>query len=89
MTLMFGRRIKEGRERIYMVEHTGANEDDPELTDIKFPGNPTISYRSSQPFKMVGEVTVWQGHPPEQVKAMKDALEKLKDQGVNSLNDEY
>ena len=81
--------IGEGRERIYLVEPTGAIEDDPDLTDKKFPGNPTKSYRSTHPFKVVGEVTVWQGHPPEQVKAMKDALEKLKDQGVNSLNDEY
>ena len=76
------------QERIYLVEPTGAIEDDPDLTDKKFPGNPTKSYRSTEPFKVVGEVSVWQGHPAEQVKAMKDALEKLKEQGVNSLNDE-
>ncbi|MFM9950297.1 MAG: NAD(+)--rifampin ADP-ribosyltransferase [Saprospiraceae bacterium] len=77
----------EGRERIYLVEPTGTIEDDPDLTDKKFPGNPTKSYRSTHPFKVVGEVTVWQGHAPEQVKAMKDGLERLKEQGVNSLND--
>ncbi len=77
----------EGRERIYLVEPTGAIEDDPDLTDKKFPGNPTKSYRSMDPFKVVGEVSVWQGHPFEQVKAMKDALERLKEQGINSLND--
>ena len=77
-----------GRERIYLVEATGTIEDDPDLTDRKFPGNPTMSYRSTEPFKVVGEVTVWQGHPAEQVKAMKDKLRKLKEQGVNSLNDE-
>ena len=77
----------EGRERIYLVEPTGAIEDDPDLTDTKFPGNPTKSYRSAHPFKVVGEVTIWQGHPTEQVKAMKDALELLKKQGINSLND--
>jgi hypothetical protein len=77
----------EGRERIYLVEPTGAIEDDPDLTDKKFPGNPTKSYRSTHPFKVVGEVTIWQGHAPEQVKAMKVALEKLKEQGINSLND--
>ncbi len=77
----------EGRERIYLVEPTGAIEDDPDLTDKKFPGNPTKSYRSAHPFKVVGEVTIWQGHPTEQVKAMKDALELLKKQGINSLND--
>lgn len=78
----------EGRERIYLVEPTGAIEDDPDLTDKKFPGNPTKSYRSTSSFKIVGEVTNWQGHPPEQVKAMKDALAKLKEQGINSLNDD-
>lgn len=79
--------IGEGRERIYLVEPTGAIEDDPDLTDKKFPGNPTKSYRSPHPFKVVGEVTVWQGHAPEQVEAMKDGLERLKEQGVHSLND--
>jgi rifampin ADP-ribosylating transferase len=79
--------LGEGRERIYLVEATGEIEDDPDLTDKKFPGNPTKSYRSTHPFKVVGEVTVWQGHPTEQVKTMKDALEKLKEQGINSLNE--
>ena len=77
----------EGCERIYLVEPTGAIEDDPDLTDKKFPGNPTKSYRSTHPFKVVGEVTIWQGHPNEQVKAMKEHLERLKEQGINSLND--
>jgi len=77
----------EGRERIYLVEPTGAIEDDPDLTDKKFPGNPTKSYRSTQPFNVVGEVTIWQGHPDEQVTAMKKHLEQLKEQGINSLND--
>jgi rifampin ADP-ribosylating transferase len=69
------------------VEPTGEIEDDPDLTDKKFPGNPSKSYRSTQPFKVVGEVTAWQGHPVEQVKAMKDHLERLKEQGIHSLND--
>ena len=77
----------EGLERIYLVEPTGPIEDDPDLTDKKFPGNPTKSYRSTHPFIVVGEVTNWQGHPIEQVKVMKDHLEKLKDQGIDSLND--
>jgi rifampin ADP-ribosylating transferase len=79
--------LAEGRQRIYLVEPTGEIEDDPDLTDRKFPGNPTKSYRSTQPFKVVGEVTIWQGHPAEQVKAMKDGLAKLKEQGIKSLND--
>jgi hypothetical protein len=80
--------VGDGRERIYLVEPTGAIEDDPDLTDKKFPGNPTKSYRSTEPFRVVGEITVWQGHSTEQVKTMKDTLAKLKEQGINSLNDE-
>ena len=76
----------EGRERIYLVEPTGEIEDDPDLTDKKFPGNPTQSYRSTEPFRVVGEVAVWQGHPDKEIKAMKNALEKLKKQGIHSLN---
>lgn len=76
-----------GAERIYLVEPTGPIEDDPNLTDKKFPGNPTLSYRSKHPFKVVGEVTIWQGHPPEQVKAMKEGLEKLKEQGIEAIED--
>jgi rifampin ADP-ribosylating transferase len=78
----------EGRERIYLVEPTGAIEDDPDLTDKKFPGNPTKSYRSAHPFRIVGEVANWQGHPAAAVKAMNDALASLKEQGIHSLNDE-
>lgn len=77
----------DGRGRIYLVEPTGQIEDDPDLTDKKFPGNPTKSYRSTDPFRVVGEVTNWTGHPEEQVKMMKDRLEKLKEQGTDSLND--
>jgi len=79
--------LGEGRERIYLVEPTGPIEDDPDLTDRKFPGNPTMSYRSVHPFRIVGEVTIWQGHSAEQVKAMKDGLARLKEQGIDSLND--
>lgn len=77
--------LGEGRERIYLVEPTGTLEDDPNLTDKKFPGNPTKSYRSKQAFKIVGEVCNWQGHPDEQVKSMKEALAKLKDQGIEAI----
>lgn len=80
--------VGEGKERIYLVEPTGAVEDDPDLTDKKFPGNPTQSFRSTEPFRVVGEVTVWQNHPVAQVKMMKDHLEKLKAEGIDSLNDE-
>jgi len=79
--------LGEGRERIYLVEPTGPIDDDPNLTDKKFPGNPTMSYRSEHPFKVVGEITIWQGHSPEQVKAMKDGLAKLKEQGIDAIED--
>lgn len=77
----------DAKERIYLVEPTGAIEDDPDLTDKKFPGNPTKSYRSQYPFRVVGEVSVWKGHAAEQVNAMKEGLARLKEQGINSLND--
>ncbi|WP_284464561.1 NAD(+)--rifampin ADP-ribosyltransferase [Chryseobacterium sp.] len=77
----------EGKERIYIVEPTGSIEDDPNLTDKKFPGNPTKSYRSKHPFKIIGEVKEWQGHSPEQLKVMKDHLEKLKKQGIEAIED--
>ena len=79
--------LGEGRERIYLVEPTGPIEDDPNLTDKKFAGNPTKSYRSAHPFKVVGEISIWQGHPSEQVKAMKDGVAKLKKQGVEAIQD--
>jgi len=77
-----------GRERIYIVEPLGEIEDDPDLTDKKYPGNPTKSYRSTKPFKIVGEVIHWLGHPTEKIKMMKQHLEYLKEQGIHSLNDE-
>src|SRR5688572_8507441 len=80
--------LGEGPERIYLVEPTGEIEDDPDLTDKKFPGNPTKSYRSTEPFKVVGEVTRWAGHPTEQINAMKEALAKLKEKGIESLNNQ-
>lgn len=77
----------EGPGRIYIVEPTGPIEDDPNLTDKKFPGNPTKSYRSMHPFRVVSEVKEWQGHSPEQLKTMKDHLERLKEQGIEAIED--
>jgi rifampin ADP-ribosylating transferase len=79
--------VGEGRGRIYIVEPTGPIEDDPNLTDKKFPGNPTKSYRSQHPLRVVGEVADWQGHAPEQLKAMKDHLDRLKEQGIEAIED--
>ena len=75
------------RERIYVVEPTGPIEDDPNLTDKKFPGNPTKSYRSAHPCKVVGEITIWHGHAPEQVSAMKEGVAKAAAQGIEAIED--
>ena len=77
--------LGEGRGRIYLVEPTGPVEDDPDLTDRKFPGNPTKSYRSERPFRVVGELATWQGHTPEQVMAMKGGIAKLKGQDIEAI----
>jgi rifampin ADP-ribosylating transferase len=69
--------LGDGPGRIYIVEPTGPFVDDPDLTDKKFAGNPTKSYRSREPLRVVGEVTHWQGHSPEEIKAMKDARDRL------------
>jgi len=63
--------------RIYVVEPTGPIEDDPNLTDKKFPGNPTLSYRSREPLRVIGEVTKWQGHSPERLREMRDNIARV------------
>ena len=70
--------LGDGPGRIYVVEPTGPIMDDPNLTNTRYPGNPTKSYRSSEPLRVTGEVTDWQGHPPEMVQAMKDRIKGLK-----------
>jgi rifampin ADP-ribosylating transferase len=77
----------DGPGRIYVVEPTGPLEDDPNLTDKKFPGNPTMSYRTRDPLKVVGEVTDWQGHSPQQLQAMRDHLAELDRLGVEAIED--
>lgn len=77
----------EGPQRIYVVEPTGPIVDDPNLTDKKFPGNPTLSYRSRDPLRIIAEVTNWQGHPPEVVQQMLDGLARLKADGANVIID--
>ena len=67
----------EGPGRIYIVEPTGPIADDPNLTDAKYPGNPTKSYRSRAPLRITGEVADWRGHAPETVQAMRDRIRGL------------
>ena len=75
-----------GPERIYVVEPIGPVVDDPNLTDKKFPGNPTLSYRSRDPLRVVAEVTKWQGHSPEQLRQMKEGLGRLKTEGAEIID---
>jgi rifampin ADP-ribosylating transferase len=79
--------IGEGTGRIYTVEPTGPFEDDPNLTDKKFPGNPTKSYRTKSSLRVTGEIKDWQGHSPEQLKAMRDHLERLKEMGIEAIEE--
>ena len=79
--------LGDGPGRIYIVEPTGLIEDDPNVTDKKFPGNPTRSYRTRDPLRVIGELTDWKGHTPEQLQAMKDGLARLAAQGINAIED--
>jgi rifampin ADP-ribosylating transferase len=76
-----------GRGRIYVVEPTGTFEDDPNVTDKRFPGNPTHSYRSREPLRVVGELVDWVGHSPEKLHAMEDGLAALRRRGAAQIED--
>ncbi|MCI8945654.1 MAG: NAD(+)--rifampin ADP-ribosyltransferase [Lachnospiraceae bacterium] len=76
----------DGLEKIYVVEPTGEFEDDPNLTDKKFPGNPTKSYRTKHPLKIVAEVKNWKHHSPELVSNMMDHLKKLSEKGIVAID---
>jgi len=77
----------EGPGRIYIVEPTGPIEDDPNLTNKKFRGNPTKSFRTREPVRVRGELADWKGHSPEALKAMKDGIERLERLGVEPIDD--
>lgn len=72
---------------IYHVEPLGPFEDDPNVTDKRFPGNPTRSYRSRDPLRVVAEVTDWEGHPPEVLAGMLANLERLRAEGLDVIED--
>jgi hypothetical protein len=76
-----------GNGRIYIVEPIGSFEDDPNLTNKRFPGNPTKSYRSRKPCRIIGEVTDWEGHSAERLKEMRDHLENMKQLGVEAIEE--
>jgi rifampin ADP-ribosylating transferase len=73
--------------RIYVVEPLGPFEDDPNVTDKRFPGNPTRSYRTRHPLRVVSEVESWEGHDPEVLKEMLDHLALLREQGLDVIED--
>jgi len=75
------------KERIYIVEPLGDFENDPNLTDKKFPGNPTRSYRSKSPLKIVAELASWERHSDEQINHMLASLQKLREQGLAVIYD--
>jgi len=79
--------LGEGRGRIYIVEPLGPLEDDPNLTDKKFRGNPTRSYRTREPVKVLEELIDWVGHSPEQLQAMREGLADLKRRGLAVIYD--
>lgn len=79
--------VGEGPGRIYVVEPEGELEDDPNVTDKKFPGNPTCSYRTRKPVRIVGELVNWVGHTPEQLQAMRDGLADLERRGLAVIYD--
>src|SRR6476619_433909 len=78
----------DGRGRIYIVEPTGEFEDDPNLTDKKFPGNPTQSFRTQDPLCIVGELVDWVGHSSEKLEAMRATLDELQRNGTAQIEDE-
>ena len=77
----------EHRGYVYVVEPLGPFEDDPNVTDKRFPGNPTRSFRTRSPLRVVAEVPDWPGHEPEVVQAMLDSLARLREQGLDVIDD--
>lgn len=77
----------EGRGHIYLVEPTGEFEDDPNVTDKRFPGNPTLSFRSREPLRVAGELVDWVGHASEKLQAMREGLAALERRGAATIED--
>ena len=76
-----------GRERIYVVEPTGPFEDDPNVTNKRFPGNVTRSYRTRHPMRVVDEVESWEGHAPDMLQGMLDGIVQLRADGLDVIED--
>jgi Rifampin ADP-ribosyl transferase len=76
----------DGRARVYLVASMGPFEDDPNVTDKKFPGNPTQSYRSQSPLRVVEEVTGWPPTPPERLNALRAFVERARKEGIEGID---
>ena len=76
-----------GRGHVYVVEPTGPFEDDPNVTNKRFPGNITRSYRTKRPMRVVRELDDWDGHPPEVLQGMLENLARLREQGLDVIED--
>jgi rifampin ADP-ribosylating transferase len=77
----------DARGRVYVVEPTGPFEDDPNVTDKKFPGNVTQSYRTRHPMRIIDEVRIWDGHSPDVLQGMIDNIVRLREQGLDVIED--
>jgi hypothetical protein len=77
----------DGRGHVYIVEPTGPFEDDPNVTNKRFPGNPTRSYRSRHPLRIISELMDWKEHSPEVIKGMLDRLAALRERGLDLIED--
>lgn len=77
----------DGTGHVYVVEPTGPFEDDPNVTNKRFPGNVTQSYRTRHPMRIVSEVETWSGHPPDVLQGMLDNLARLREQGLDAIED--
>jgi rifampin ADP-ribosylating transferase len=79
--------VGDGPGRIYIVEPTGEFEDDPNVTDKRFPGNPTRSFRSREPLRVVGELPDWVGHPAEALATMRAGVAAALERGAGAIDD--
>ena len=78
---------EEADAHIYIVEPLGEFEDDPNVTDKKFPGNPTRSYRSTEPLKIVAELASWESHSKEEISQMVAGIKQLRSEGLDVIED--
>jgi hypothetical protein len=82
-----GCRVTDPGWRVFRVEPLGTIEDDPNVTDKRFPGNPTRSYRTTEPLRVVEEVAGWKRPPPEMIQQMRERMVDLAELGIEAMDD--